>query len=132
MRCRPARRASRRSNSTPLFDGATLGPGLKTIKQQGPGTAVVQDTDGKKQLLASSSPLEARAPDGKMAPVDLDLRESSDRFQTTNSTVDLQVAKHPGDGIRVPSQGFSIAQQSAADSTTGVEDRSTDSRPETA
>lgn len=117
-----ARESFREEFAGRLFDGAEPAPGLKVVKQQAPGTALVQDESGTKLLLSSSTALQARAPDGQMAPIDLSLLEGAQSYTTANSNADLRIYKRAADGVKFGGLGFSIAPQTTADTTTGADE----------
>lgn len=71
--------------------------------------------------MRSTLPLRARTPGGKLAPVDLSLRESAEAFATANSNADLSIAKKAGDGTEFVAGGFSIAPEADAQASGGIE-----------
>jgi len=100
--------------SDPLFDGRHPDPGKTVIGYRGDRGALVKDAEGRKLLLKSTLPLQARTANGELAPVDLSLRQSAQTFTTANSNADVQIFKDPARGIAFLQQGFSVSDATAA------------------
>lgn len=104
-----------------LFDGQRPAAGLEVSEHLDDNAAVVKDAAGNKHLMRSTLALRARDRSGRLAPVDLSLRDSAAAFATENSNADLQIAKDAGEGTRFESGGFSIAPEADAQATQGIE-----------
>ena len=60
---------------------------MRVVAQRGAGTALVEDTKtGRRVLLQSTLPLQAKRPDGSFAPVDLSLESVAGGVGPTNSS----------------------------------------------
>ena len=100
-----------------LFDGKTPDPEVTVTEYRGDNGALVKDSEGHMRLLQSTLPLRARAANGRLAPVDLSLRESSETFTTANSNAGVQIFKDPARGIRLIDAGFSITAETVTAAT---------------
>lgn len=106
-----------------LFDGSEPAAGLRVVDQRGGGTALVQDTKtGKRALLQSTLPLQAKRPDGSLGPIDLSLLSTARGVGPTNSPAPflidpLSAAKvtFPGKGVSVSVRGDRHSVQLASD-----------------
>jgi hypothetical protein len=93
-----------------LFDGAEPAAGLRVVDQRGEGTALVQDTQtGKRALLMSTLPLQAKRPDGTLEPIDLSLQSTSSGVGPTNSLAPFRVDPVSAASVSFPAKGVSVS-----------------------
>lgn len=94
----------------PLFDGSHPAAGLRVIDQRGEGSALVEDTrTGKRALLMSTLPLQAKRSDGRLAPIDLSLESTAGGVGPTNSLAPFRVEPVSAAGVSFPGKGVSIS-----------------------
>lgn len=106
-----ARRAFPEQLRAPLFSGKGAG-GMRVIAGRGRGRSLVTDRAGRKLLLVASHPLEAKTADGKLAPVDLSLKQSPAGMGPVNSRAPFVV--DPSSAARVSFTGRGIGMRVAA------------------
>jgi len=97
----------------PLFDGLHPAAGLRVVDQRGAGSALVEETrTGKRALLMSTLPLQAKRSDGKLAPIDLSLENTARGVGPTNSLAPFRVEPVSAARVSFPGKGVSISVRS--------------------
>lgn len=98
-----------------LFDGSEPATGLRVVDQRGGGTALVQDTKtGKRALLMSTLPLQAKRSDGVFAPIDLSLQSTASGVGPTNSLAPFRVDPISAASLSFPGTGVSVSVRGGA------------------
>lgn len=105
-----------------LFDGARPAPGVRVVDQRGDGAALVEDTQtGRRSLLMSTLPLQAKRPDGAFAPVDLSLENSAaGSVGPKNSRAPFRVASLSAASVSFPGTGVSFSVRGGARRTAQI------------
>ncbi len=106
-----ARRTFPGQMKSPLYSGTGSSRGTRVIAQHGEGKALVEGKNGKKMLLVSSQPLEAKNEQGKLALVDLSLTRTADEIAPVNSSVPFVV--DPTSPAKISFTGLGIGMQLA-------------------
>jgi hypothetical protein len=94
-----------------LFDGARPAPGVRVVDQRGDGVALVEDTQtGRRSLLMSTLPLQAKRPDGAFAPVNLSLENTAaGSVGPKNSRAPFRVDSVSAARVSFPGTGVSFS-----------------------
>lgn len=98
-----------------LFDGARPAPGTRVVDQRGGGAALVADTKtGRRALLMSTLPLQAKRPDGTFAPVDMSLQRAAGAVGPKNSLAPFRVDPLSAARVSFPGMGVSVSVRGGA------------------
>lgn len=93
-----------------LFDGARPGRGVRVVDYRGGGSAIVEDTEsGKRALLMSTLPLQAKGPDGAFAPVDLSLTSTGGGVGPKTSRAPFRIDPVSTASVSFPAEGVSFS-----------------------
>ena len=97
------------------FNGSNPAPDLEVIKQFGHGAALVENGEGQRFLLRSSSPLQVPTGNGGFVPLDLSLLEVSGGFSPRASGAPLRIARRLSGGLTFSQAGFALRPEGRDD-----------------
>lgn len=99
------------TDAQPLFD---LEPGEEVVRYLSQSSARIESSNGEGGLVASTLPLRVRNDAGRLAQVDLDLRDDGAGFEANNPVVDIALPDRLSRGITLEDEDVTVTPAGVA------------------